>query len=57
MRNLQYLIKGAILAGLVGLTSACIVAEPRESYYDHEHGRYYHEHEWHECHGRDDICR
>jgi hypothetical protein len=33
----------SFLLGLLSLTSACIVAEPREGYRDQERTRYYHE--------------
>jgi hypothetical protein len=55
--NTQRIVKGGILAGLIALASGCIVAEPREGYYDHDHHRYYREHTWHECTARDDYCR
>jgi hypothetical protein len=57
MSHVQNIIKGSILAGLVAMASGCIVAEPREGYYDHDHHRYYREHTWHECHERDEYCR
>ncbi len=57
MRNVQYIVKGGFLMGLIALASACVVAEPREGYYDHDHHRYYHEHEWHECVEHDRYCR
>jgi hypothetical protein len=58
----------SFLLGLLSLTSACLVAEPRdhpgyaaaeprEGYWDREHGRYYHEHGWHECSENDHYCR
>jgi hypothetical protein len=37
--------------------SGCIVATPHEGYYDRDHHRWYHEHEWHECGDRDEHCR
>ena len=48
---------GSFLLGLTlfGL-SGCIVEEPREGYYDHEHHRWYHEHHWHDCGDRDEHC-
>jgi hypothetical protein len=57
MKNMHYLVKGSFLMGLIALASACVVAVPREGYYDHEHHRYYHEHEWHECAEHDAYCR
>jgi len=57
MTNGKQIVKGAFLLGLLALASACVVAEPREGYYDHEHSRYYHEHEWHACGEHSDSCR
>lgn len=57
MMNIQYVVKGSFLVGLIALASACVVAEPREGYYDHDHHRYYHQHAWHECAERDRYCR
>jgi hypothetical protein len=60
MTNIQSLVRGGILLGLIALSSACVVAEPghyHEGYYDRDHHRYYHENTWHECGERDDHCR
>jgi hypothetical protein len=57
MKNIQHLVKGSVLAGLVALAAGCVVAEPREGYWDHEHHRYYHEHGWHECVEGGQFCR
>jgi hypothetical protein len=59
MKNLQHIVKGSILLGLVVFSSGCIVAEPRDGYYEREHHRYYREHAWHECreHGDEYYCR
>jgi hypothetical protein len=65
MNNSQGIIRCGILLGLVALSSACVVAEPREGYrdgyregyYDRDHHRYYHENSWHECGERDEHCR
>jgi hypothetical protein len=57
MNNLESLIKGSLLLALTVLSSACVVAEPREGYYDRGHARYYHGHAWHDCGGHDDFCR
>ncbi len=57
MRNTQRVFKGGLLAALVALAAACVVAEPREGYYDSGHHRYYREHSWHECIERDEHCR
>jgi hypothetical protein len=47
----------SFLFGLLSLTSACFVEQPREGYYDREHARYYHEHAWHPCRDGDGYCR
>lgn len=57
MSNLQRVFRGGLLVGLVAFASACVVAEPREGYYDHPHHRYYHERTWHDCVDRDEHCR
>ena len=51
------LVKGGFLLGLIALASACVVAEPRENYYDRDHHRYYREHTWHECAEHGEYCR
>jgi hypothetical protein len=56
MRNMESLLKGGLLLALMVYSSGCVVAEPREGYYDHSHARYYHEHTWHECGERNDSC-
>jgi hypothetical protein len=57
MRITQSIIKGSFLMGLIAFASACVVAEPREGYYDHDHHRYYSGHGWHDCAGHDEVCR
>lgn len=55
---IQQTLAWAMVAVAVGMASGCIVAEPREGYYDRDHHRYYHERGWHECGGADDrYCR
>jgi hypothetical protein len=49
--------KAATLLAAVAFSSACVVAEPHEGYYDHDHNRYYREHTWHSCHEHDEYCR
>jgi len=51
------LFMGSFLLSLTlfGL-SGCIVAEPREGYYDHGHHRWYHEHHWHDCGEHEARC-
>jgi hypothetical protein len=51
------LVKGGFLLGLIALASACVVAEPREGYYDRDQHRYYREHGWHECTEHGEYCR
>jgi hypothetical protein len=57
MNNLQGVFKCAFLAAMVAFAAGCVVAEPREGYYDHDHHRYYREHTWHECVDHDEYCR
>lgn len=45
-----------LLCGMVMLASGCVVAEPREGYYDRDHHRWYHEHAWVGCNERDEHC-
>jgi hypothetical protein len=53
----QRLAQVGFLLAFVTYASGCIVAEPREGYWDHEHARWYHNHVWVAC-GPDDIhCR
>jgi hypothetical protein len=49
-----------MLAAIACLMSACVIAPRdgyREGYYDRDHHRYYHEHEWRDCGEHDDHCR
>jgi hypothetical protein len=57
MKNMRRIAQFSFLLGLLALTSACIVAAPREGYYDRGHARYYHQHEWHSCGEHNDYCR
>ena len=57
MKNLQGVFKCGFLAAMVAFAAGCVVAEPREGYYDHDHHRYYREHAWHECVDHDEYCR
>lgn len=57
MKNSKRLAARGCLLGLIVFASACVVAVPREGYYDRDHHRYYHEHEWHDCRDRDEHCR
>ena len=61
MTSTQSIIRAAIMLGLISLSTACVVAEPRggyhEGYYDRDHNRYYHENGWRDCGERDEHCR
>jgi hypothetical protein len=61
MTSTQTMIRSAIMLGLISLSTACVVAGPREGYhegyYDRDHNRYYHENGWHDCGERDEHCR
>jgi hypothetical protein len=53
-------VKAVILLSMFGLgslLSACVVAEPREGYWDREHARWYHNHGWVGCGREDEHCR
>ncbi len=39
------------------LLAGCVVAGPREGYYDRPHGRWYHHHAWVVCTPREYHCR
>ena len=61
MISTQSIFRAGFMLGLIALSSACVVAEPRdgyrEGYYDRDHHRYYHEHGWRDCGDRDEHCR
>jgi hypothetical protein len=57
MKHIRRIAQFSCLLGLLSLTTGCIVAGPREGYWDREHARYYHNHTWHECGERNDLCR
>jgi hypothetical protein len=52
---LMSLVGLALLASTL-LACGCVV-EPREGFYDRDHHRWYHEHQWHECGDHDEHCR
>jgi hypothetical protein len=60
MTSTKSIFQAGIMLGLIALSSACVVAGPRdgyrEGYYDHDHHRYYHENTWHDCGERDEHC-
>jgi hypothetical protein len=57
MKNQLRTLVFGILYAVTMMTAGCVVAEPREGYWDHEHNRWYHEHKWHDCHEPDAVCR
>jgi len=56
MSKLQRVAQSSVVLAVILVATGCVV-EPRESYYDHEHHRYYHDHTWHDCGEHDDHCR
>jgi hypothetical protein len=56
MKKATTIGKGMALLALVYTIAGCVVAEPREGYYDRDHHRYYHERGWHECAEHDRWC-
>ena len=57
MNQAKKLCQGLAALALIWSATACVVAEPREGYYDRPHHRYYHERGWHECGPDDHYCR
>jgi len=49
MSKLRVFLSSILLGVMVMNLAGCVVAEPREGYYDHDHHRYWHEHGWHNC--------
>jgi hypothetical protein len=47
----------SVVLGLIAFLSACVVAGPREGYYDRDHHRYWHENGWHDCAEHGEFCR
>jgi hypothetical protein len=57
MTSFKSLVRAScLLLGLLSLVSGCVVAVPREGYYDHDHNRWYHDHAWHACGEYDEHC-
>ena len=56
MRTKERVARAGFLLTLIAMATGCVIAEPREGYWDHDHHRYYHEHGWHECGDRDEHC-
>jgi hypothetical protein len=57
MQTIKHIALSALILATLASTTACVVAEPREGYYDRDQHRYYHERAWHECSGHDEYCR
>jgi hypothetical protein len=57
MTNTQRLSQAGFLLALIAFASGCVVAEPREGYWDHDHARWYHNHGWVNCGPGDEHCR
>lgn len=55
MKSMVQIGQGSVLLAFIAFASGCIV-EPRNDYYDRDHHRYYHEHNWHDCGEHDDHC-
>lgn len=62
MSMFRFALSG-LLVTLMTFTSGCVVAPEhgyhegyREGYYDREHHRWWHEHQWHECVEHDEHC-
>ena len=53
-RPLAYM--SLLLVGVTLIAPGCVVAQPREGYYDRDHHRWYHEHGWVVCNGADERC-
>ncbi len=56
MNKLQRVAQSSVVVAVILLVTGCVI-EPRDSYYDREHNRYYHDHTWHDCGEHDDHCR
>ncbi len=53
------IVTTGLLLGLYVATSllaGCVVAGPREGYYDRDHARWYHNHAWVVCTPADEHC-
>jgi hypothetical protein len=57
MKTTQRVAQGSFLLALIAIASGCVIAEPRDGYWDRDHHRWYHDHAWHECADRDEHCR
>jgi hypothetical protein len=57
MNDAKRAVIGSILLALAVLSAGCVVAGPREGYYDRDNHRYYHGSAWVDCGDHDDHCR
>jgi hypothetical protein len=58
MVNSKPIARGVLmLMGFVLLASGCVANEPNDGYYDRDHHRWWHEHQWHDCAEHDDHCK
>jgi hypothetical protein len=57
MKDATRIVIGSMFLAIAAISAGCVVAAPREGYYDRDHHRYYHEHTWVVCGDRDDHCR
>jgi hypothetical protein len=56
LKMMRIILAGLSMSVYMFLTG-CVVATPREGYYDRDNHRYYHEHVWHDCGEHDSYCR
>jgi hypothetical protein len=58
MRSIRRIAVGSCLLGLMTMfVTGCVLAPPREGYYDRDHHRWYHDHAWVACGPADEHCR
>jgi hypothetical protein len=57
MKDAIRVVQSGVVLAMILISSACVVAEPRDYYYDRDHHRYYHDHVWHDCIEHDPYCR
>lgn len=57
MQTIKHIALSALILATLAATTGCVVAEPREGYWDRDHHRYYHEHVWRDCGERGEYCR
>jgi hypothetical protein len=57
MKDAPRIAIGSLLLALAAISAGCVVAGPREGFYDHDHNRYWHANAWVNCGDHDDHCR